>query len=1310
MDEITRESVRVAKFDGGREEDFELWRMRLEATLEGRELSDVVMGDEKGIIYVPEDRTSDAYLEYARKVRKAKSILVNALGDKPLRTIQGCSTPAEMWWKLKDRYASTSITNQIQVMTTLMNLKYLVGKDMGDHISEMESYVSRLAQMSLELSEAMQVAILLVSLQGIPEFAGTVAALKTMDLGVECWTKVTTRLIEEQKEIPGKIIPKKEDTSGVFTTRTSEFKNRRRDLTCWTCGKKGHFARECRSSGGTPGRKNGSDNGKTVRFATLRKPVGADVRVCTATALDSDIVVDSGASEHVVHDIRLFENLEETTQITVETADGTKATTKWAGDVRVRLSDGIQVVLTGVYYVPQLSMNLMSCGQLDEKEITASFENARCIFRDRRIPGTSMGYAGKRKQDGLYIATCMVPDTKVIPVGAAKRGEKATSRIWHMRMGHAGQRVVQDMCEDTEYGMAVADEDPKDTCVTCVEATQTKSTMTGKLATDEQDITVHSDICGPFGTRTRGGKRYFATFIVSKSRYCDVALLKTRDEVREHLYEFIAWVERNTGRTVKRIHTDGAKEYKAMEKPLKTRGIRSTYSSAYTPQSNGLAERMNRTLLNKTRSMLKCAGMSDGWWGEALLHATHLYNRTVTKVLKQRTPFEALLDAKPVNSNLRVFGCEVYVHVHKEQGRGKLGDRGKRGVLLSHSDGVYRVYMLATKTVISTKHVVFNEHIFPLIRKNDGHGDVDVLLEEESEDISEEPGLRVEHPEEQETEEEISIQEESQEESRRYPTRERNQPDRFIAGSARRTRTEDEPTAREALASEDADQWKTSMDSEVQALKKLDCWTVVENPGNANVMHSKFVLKKKRKSDGTVAKYKARLVVCGNEDVDYIDDSFAPVVDFTLVKLFLAIAVQRKWQVRQLDFDNAFPNGKLDRDVYVYVPRHGHVENIHGAKVLKLNRSLYGLREAGKVWYELLVKELKAAGLHEMKHAPCVFLGEQVVVLIYVDDILVMGASLGEIEKIVTALSSRLKTKDLGRASHFLGVDLIWTKDNSLRLRQTKLIRALLEDTKMWNCKPMSTPASMADDLSLRTGNRVDTRLNYRSVVGSILYLAVKTRPDLAVTISQLARHVEDPGLAQEQGVKRVLKYLRGSMNSSLMIEPGDSDQLVAHVDSSWGGEAGFGRKSRTGIVIKYGNAPVYTTSVLQKCTALSSTEAEFIALSEGSRIITWLRRVLEEFKVKQDPTVIYQDNSGSIAWATGNNAKQFAKRKHVDIRYHFVVEKIQENTVELRKISTLEMEADFLTKVLAPAEFKNAIEKYNIIDDTAGFTREEEC
>jgi len=255
----------------------------------------------------------------------------------------------------------------------------------------------------------------------------------------------------------------------------------------------------------------------------------------------------------------------------------------------------------------------------------------------------------------------------------------------------------------------------------------------------------------------------------------------------------------------------------------------------------------------------------------------------------------------------------------------------------------------------------------------------------------------------------------------------------------------------------------------------------------------------------------------------------------------------------------------------------------------------------------------------------------------------------------------------------------------------------------------VSTPGTPTVDLSTKSGGACDASFNYRSVMGILLYLAVKTRPDIAVVVSMLCSHVEEPSKLQEAGAKRILRYLNSTADAALHFQPGLSDQLSSHIESSWGGERGFGRRSRTGIVIKYGNATIYTTSILQKCTALSSTEAEFIALNEGSRTITWIRRVLEEFGINQKPTIVYQDNAGSIVWATGNVASQFAKRKHVDIRYHFVIEKIREGAIELRKIDAVHIESDYLTKILGCHEFIKAIKKANILYTVAITPREEE-
>ena len=1333
MDDYSKEVIRVEKFRGERGEDFELWAMRLMATLEGRDFAGVVNGEE----LAPEDVSSSEYAAYVTKVRKARAIIVNALGDKPLRAVQLCTLPKEMWAKLVERYAGKTVANQISVLTALMNLKAEKGTDMGDHVSSIESLVNRLASMGMEIAEPMQVAILLVSLSNLNEYNGTVSSIKTMDPKSSTWANVSMRIIEEQKQSKvGEENEKESYSKAILATKRNQSRATRKDVMCWECNRKGHMARDCwraenrkrdgectrtiRNDGNrrNNGRKSEADN--PARIATVtsvkRSPkcnrAGIATRGTIESPSDSDIVVDSGASEHVVCDRKFFKSMRTVERITVEMADGTTTSSNTAGTVCVKLRDGILLEVRNVYYLPRLRMNLLSCARLDVKGITVSFENGRCAFSDRDNRNYLIGYAHQRESDNLFCATLMVSrNTLKNFLATARRADNTDLEIWHMRMGHAGRKLIETMCANEKYNMTVTEKPNEEECPTCNAASQTKSAMNGKLVIDENDITIHTDICGPVEVPTIGGKRYFATFTIARSRYCEVALLEKRSEVGEHLSKFVTWVERQAGETVKRIHSDNAKEYEALAKSMQQKGIDWTFSSSYTPQSNGLAERMNRTLLNKTRALLKGASMAKGYWGEALRHATYVFNRTSTKSLQGKSPHEVLWGDVPDNSQLRVFGCRANVFVHQEQKRGKLGDRSELGVLLAHRNGMYRILIEKTQKVVETKHVTFNEREFPMKKKvyesNNNGGILQLNLEEE---IIEEENIEVESTSQKDR---APIEEEEQKQGgaeNRYPRREHRAPQRFVAGALRRTHTEDEPSLRTALESNEEPLWREAINDEIGALEKLRCWDIVKRPYEKKVLHSKLVLKKKRNGDGTIAKYKARLVVCGNEDEENLHDKFAPVIDFTLVKLFLAIAIQRKWLVRQIDFHNAFVNGNLEREVYVELPKHVYAENERMRTVMRLRKSLYGLREAPKIWYELLSSELKSAGLTEMQNAPCVFTSIGLLVMCYVDDILIIGESEKLIRKLIERISRSLKTKDLGCPCHFLGMDFIWNEDGTLQLRQTKLLKALLEKTGLQNCKGISSPLTPSLDLSSKQGGNIENGFDYRSIVGSLLYLAVKTRPDIAVAASMLAQHVENPSMLQHNGAKRVLRYLKGTENAALRICPHNSNQLSAHVDSSWGGEPGFGRKSRSGVIIKYGDVAVFTASVLQKCTALSSTEAEFIALSEATKTIVWLRRVLAEFGIIQKPTVVYQDNIGSITWATGHIGSQFAKRKHVDIRYHYVVEKVSERDISVVKKSTKSMESDFLTKALHPNEFREAVKRTRIINYSAKIHREEEC
>ena len=180
-------------------------------------------------------------------------------------------------------------------------------------------------------------------------------------------------------------------------------------------------------------------------------------------------------------------------------------------------------------------------------------------------------------------------------------------------MGHTGKIIIEDTCTDEKYEMTVAEKSIENGCDDCKMVGETKSTIKGRLKTDEDDLTIHADICGPSDIRNFSEKNYFATFTNARSRYTDVELLSPRDKIRDHLEEFAAWAESQSGVSVKRIHSHNAKEFKALVQRMKRGEINRTQYSAYILQSNVLADRINRFMLNKTRAMLKCSGLLNGY-------------------------------------------------------------------------------------------------------------------------------------------------------------------------------------------------------------------------------------------------------------------------------------------------------------------------------------------------------------------------------------------------------------------------------------------------------------------------------------------------------------------------------------------------------------------------------------------------------------------------------------------------------------------------------------------------------------------------
>jgi histone deacetylase 1/2 len=347
------------------------------------------------------------------------------------------------------------------------------------------------------------------------------------------------------------------------------------------------------------------------------------------------------------------------------------------------------------------------------------------------------------------------------------------------------------------------------------------------------------------------------------------------------------------------------------------------------------------------------------------------------------------------------------------------------------------------------------------------------------------------------------------------------------------------------------------MENEVSALHKNKTWHLVPPKPGYNLIDCKWVFKVKRKADGTVDRYKGRLVAKGFKQrygIDY-EDTFSPVVKIATIRLVLSIAVSRGWCLRQLDVQNAFLHGILEEEVYMRQPP-GFEDKEKPHYVCKLDKALYGLKQAPRAWYSRLSSKLIQLGFKPSRSDTSLFIysrnGVTIFMLIYVDDIIVTSSS----PEAVTALLEDLRTdfalKDLGNLSYFLGIE-VNAKQGGIVLSQEKYASDLLSKVGMSKCKSSPTPLSATEKLSREDGVLLASgdATRYRSIVGGLQYLTL-TRPDLAFSVNKVCQFLHAPTTIHWSAVKRILRYVNGTMNTGLYIRKSNSRRVSAFSDADW--------------------------------------------------------------------------------------------------------------------------------------------------------------
>ena len=492
------------------------------------------------------------------------------------------------------------------------------------------------------------------------------------------------------------------------------------------------------------------------------------------------------------------------------------------------------------------------------------------------------------------------------------------------------------------------------------------------------------------------------------------------------------------------------------------------------------------------------------------------------------------------------------------------------------------------------------------------------------------------------------------------------------------------------------------MDQEFNALIHNGTWELVPKTTQSPI-GCKWIFRIKRNPDGTASKYKARLVAKGflqQYGKDYFD-TFSPVTKPVTIRTVLSIALTHNWPLRQLDINNAFLHGTLHEEVFMSQPP-GFTHPDFPNHVCKLKKSLYGLKQAPRAWYLELTSFLISSGYKKSLADPSLFIynshGVISYLLVYVDDFVLTGNNPTFLESFVYSLAKRFSIKDLGPLHHFLGVEVI-PVSSGLFLSQHRHMHDLLAQFHMEGAKEVITPLNSSVSLTLQDGSASTDPTQYRRLVGSLQYLAF-TRPDISFTVNKLSQFMHAPSELHWQSLKRVLRYLKGTIHHGLYLHKNSTTHLTAFSDSDRGGIE-YGGRSTTAYLLFLGSNIISWRSARQKSVSRSSTEAEYKALANAASEVMWVQNLLLELGIKSnsDPT-LFCDNTGATYSCA--NPVYHSRMKHVALDYHFVREKVQDGSLIVRHFNTFDQLADTLTKPLSRGPFQRLRSKIGVSDGSS--------
>jgi hypothetical protein len=883
---------------------------------------------------------------------------------------------------------------------------------------------------------------------------------------------------------------------------------------------------------------------------------------------------------------------------------------------------------------------------------------------------------------------------------------------------------------------------------------------------------VHSDLCGPFPVITPHGKLHFVVFLDDHTNLLNVQLLASKDQALDAWRIIRARWENHAGRTVKVFRSDNGGEFISNEftRALQEAGIERQLSAPYAHQQNGKAERAIRTLEGRMFAMLETARLPANMWGEAVLTACYLWNRSESSALPVAgtTPFELVNGRQPDLSHLRVFGARCFARIPTEL-QAKLGPHSRHAIFVGYPEGTkgYRLRATDNGTFFVARDVIFDENMPgsphsssdsdddsdtassipapssgtvatlpsalpsppPPVRRSArsrvlteaGRAFQDDLASSRarlqalrdvrnnragvvpsSEGVQESATDTVPIPENlEEIEPNIDVPEvfanvviEEQTNITIRSDRKRN------PMSADYDMKIPPATYEEAMLRSDRLEWLTAMKKELGIMTEMKVYKLTSLPEGRRAIGNRWVLEFKEDDKGGPV-FKARLVAQGFSQIPGIDygATFAPVIKTASLRLIAALACKNGWDLDSFDAKRAFLWGVLKEELYMRQPK-GFEEGDWRIRVWQMLRTIYGLKQSAMEWYEEVRAVMTELGFSRCAVDHAVFLFDKVlsgtrticIIGFHVDDGLGTSNSSPFLAFVKQKIDQRFGIKDMGPVRKFLGIQ--FERDLATRqlwMHQGEYITYLLDEYGLLNCNPVRLPLDSHHPFGKPHDTHDDIEnlpSKFRKLIGELLYLAVCTRPDISYAVNSLAQHNSNPSLAHFAAAKRLLRYISGTQNLRLHYGGARVNEgLHAYCDADWASSP-VDRLSISGYVWFFAGGVIAHVSKKQTTHALSSTEAEYMAVTHVIQEGLWLKSLLVQLHVPLAfPILIYMDNTGAISLST--EARNHIRSKHIDVRYLFIREHIEEGTFLLKWVPSHMNTADIFTKALARPLFE---------------------